>query len=102
MDQKKQGQQPEGFKSQQRPQQQGSQQGSKPQSSQERSPHELGQQKSQEPQTQHPNREPAERPRHMPGRRETGRGQGDDIANRDLEREMDEQEELPEREESER
>lgn len=85
MDQKKQGQQSEGFKGQQQqkqpPEQQ--QQGSQP----------PGQQKSQEPQTQNPNREPAEGPQNTPGTPEKGGG----ITNRDLDREKDEQDQLPER-----
>jgi len=106
MDQKKQGQesgqpsdtQPEGFKGQQQPPQH--QGGSTPQGSQP-----SGQQKRQEPETQNPDREPAEgprdmpgqEPRHMPGSQEKGRDQSGGITNRDLDREMEEQEELPER-----
>lgn len=67
-----QGQQSEEFKGQPQPPHQ--QQGSQP----------PGQQKWPEPQTQKPNREPAKGPRHPPGGQEKGR-------------ELDEQEELPER-----
>ena len=57
----------------------------------------MDQKQQQEPQTQNPNRQPAEGPRHVPGSPEKGRDQSGGITNRDLDRERDEQEELPER-----
>lgn len=92
MDQKKQGQQSEGFKGQQPPHQGSQHQGSQ----QQPGSNEPGQQKWPEPQTPTPSREPAE-PRHMPGDKEKGRGEGGGVTNRDLDREMDEQDELPDR-----
>jgi len=93
MDQKKQGQQSEGFKGQQQRQHQGSQQPG----SQRPGSRQPGERTWDEPQTQSPDREPAEGPGNMPDNQEKGRGQDGEVTNRDLDREMDEQDELPDR-----
>ena len=75
MDQKKQGQQSEGFKDQQQPQ------------------HQQGQQKWQEPQPRNPNTDPTEGRRDMPGHEKGGDLEKDS----DLDRDTDTQDEQPER-----